>query len=108
MTDHRRLKFAYARGARIQSYDGHNRAWINGPVPHYFPGRAYRIHPSDAHLEYGPLSGALRDAVLYDEDSRMCETALDCCEALGLGEDWAAEWGMYQLFLAEALADEGL
>lgn len=116
-----RLKFALARGARIQcnSQQGHA-DWTSVENPSWFNWVNYRIHPDDAHLEYGPLSSALREDSMYfgtditpylvaameyieeicwrsdPEFARIADT-FDTTEAL-----------MGQLFFAEMLADEGL
>jgi len=107
-----RLLHAAARGARIQAdYQG---VWSGvsgihlGKTPH-----DYRIHPDDAHLQYGPISTALRE---------MAEDVV-----------WRGDWAyflagsianeftehsyraqcepddqLFYLFLAEFLADEGM
>ena len=96
-----RLLFAAARGARIKWMDG---SWQ--PVPYY-------IHPDDAHLQYGPISAALRE---------MAETCTHSSSWAGfLATSAANEYTMYfdtrqgepdyplfYLILAEFLADEGL
>ena len=96
-----RLLHAAARGARI--------SWMNGswqPVPYY-------IQPDDAHLQYGPISTALRE---------MAETCTHSSSWAGfLATSAANEYTMYfdtrqgepdyplfYLILAEFLADEGL
>ena len=113
-----RLLFAAARGARIQ---------INGftaTVPSWYDSHKWssmhesvlRIHPDDEHLQYGPIStavrtdafnGAQRYSVVYDT---LCGTW-----GISLG-DWyqfrdcesEPHRSLFLLILAEALADEGL
>ena len=135
----RRLHFAWARGAKLQRrmkedlrfgddrWSGHDVAPTTLDCRHY----EWRIHPKDAHLEYGPLSTALRQSVLLHGDEDAYDEWLDGLERLwGDAHDplfleltghwnW---WGcgamsntqvrnvnlMHRLFLAELLADEGL
>ena len=111
-----RLLFAAARGARIQ---------INGftaTVPSWYDSHKWssmhesvlRIHPDDEHLQYGPISTALRkraeDGLLHTADIPYLHGKFDFAEDEGTAWDYA-EWGprrMFLLILAEALADEGL
>ena len=118
-----RLLFAAARGARIQIngftataprwYDSHKWSSMHESV--------LRIHPDDEHLQYGPISTALREMAV-GKDCReinyasipswittiICECHLDSC--------WISTWREQSpigrrtalLILAEALADEGL
>jgi hypothetical protein len=51
--------------------------------------RRYRIHPADEHLQYGPISTALR------------EMAFDFWQG-------KPDYSWFFLILAEALADEGV
>lgn len=116
-----RLKFAWARGARIEIHVAANtwshmsgESFLNlGGTPDY----RYRIHPDDAHLEYGPLSSALRDMATLDcaDTSNLHHLAA----RVYLGELLPYSWqlsaendrtvlGMFALLLAEQLADEGL
>jgi hypothetical protein len=57
-----RLLFAAARGARIQALDKNLGAILSSHAPLELSNdkRPYRIHPDDAHLQYGPISTALR------------------------------------------------
>ena len=111
-----RLLFAAARGARIQ---------INGftaTVPSWYDSHKWssmhesvlRIHPDDEHLQYGPISTALRkraeDGLLHTADIPYLHGKFDFAEDEGAAWDYA-EWGprrMFLLILAEALADEGM
>ena len=111
-----RLLFAAARGARIgwQTFSGKwNPALSLTYVQSEFGQDAYRIHPDDAHLQYGPISTALRE---------MAETCTHSSSWAGfLATSAANEYTMYfdsrqgepdyplfYLFLAEFLADEGM
>ena len=63
-----RLLFAAARGARTEQKLHHNK-WTPGidlGLQRWHPALC-RVHPKDAHLQYGPISTALRDA-LEDPD----------------------------------------
>jgi hypothetical protein len=125
-----RLKFAYARGARIQldyvalGYMGRtfrrtaqDDGWRDVDQPAAWETYApfWRIHPEDEHLQYGPLSKALRERVLnahqfyYPIASAACSVA---AEWFDLKREWwdldGNDRQMAYLFLAEALADEGL
>ena len=109
-----RLLHAAARGARIQVHIGKN-SWLTVTYAVVLEQlAAYRIHPSDEHLAYGPVSTALRDAATYGD-------ALDLSNWYGRMADAAAShsgcmwWHeslntrcLYLLILAEVLADEGL
>lgn len=118
--DLQRMKFAWARGAYFQHQHVEDREWRDLPrstTPEY--EESDRIHPDCVHLEYGHVSQGLIDKVLY---------GLDCinhpeCDLGDSGFVWLAyqwdgtpnlldmshvELGMYQLFAAELLADEGL
>ena len=118
-----RLKFAWARGARIQteSYVDRERSkktcWIahrlDDPLAY---AMLHRIHPKDAHLEYGPLSSALRNhaekGMDFDYEDVYCWAAMDLMldvqepsEIILTGKN---EWILGRLFFAEYLADQGL
>ena len=127
--------FAQARGARIQfdykalGYRGSDAAdwWRDVELPmHQERIPHYRIHPEDAHLQYGPISQALIDWALYGYDTDN-HPEIDAAEAyfnwrliidglpdprLSFGDYGPRvtpdEWGMFRLFMAEMLADEGL
>jgi len=104
-----RLLFAAARGARIQAdYQG---VWSGvsgihlGKTPH-----DYRIHPDDAHLQYGPISTALRQIAFTDDcdavDLPYIEVAL--LREEGHYHSTQEQFCVFLLILAEALADEGM
>ncbi len=107
-----RLKFAYARGARIecQGYDTH---WYGTKTPAWNSRYRYRIHPDDAHLEYGPLSTALRARTQLQYTARtVAETLFLMVDEIGSVDFFeSGNWFLSDLwddFCAEALADRGL
>lgn len=130
-----RLKFAWARGARIQNdyaargYMGagwkptkSDDGWRTIGMPVVLDDTHYRIHPDDAHLEYGPLSSAMRSAGIHGIEGLTPLTA-DAYQVYqhitgGLHPTYYAEdcgaadpkevGRMHALFIAELLADEGL
>ena len=89
----RRLLFASARGARIQIFVAET-----------------RIHPDDAHLQYGPISTALLKLAEDDSWNPSEERSL----AIAVARQFQVYFGdepdypLFYLFLAEALADEGM
>lgn len=112
-----RLLFAAARKARICT-DNHpmvpvNLMWITNAVDHEM---TYRIHPDDAHRQYGPISTALREeaALCYELQPLVYDTSFG---TWGIAiHDWykfracddELQCSLFLLILAEALADEGL
>ena len=107
-----RLLHAAARGARLQAL--YQLCWI--PLTHIslVPNSyTYRIHPNDEHLQYGPISTALRDMA---EDDGTWRTDLRWNIAHIVANefndyyDWQCEpdYPLFYLFLAEFLADEGM
>ncbi len=113
-----RLKFALARGARIQFRIPPNAWWDGIERPSWQPHCEYRIHPKDEHLAYGPLSTALRDDALYNELDVVCDNAAEAAHEYARNyRDTANEhWGDLSnveiralgYLLAEVLADEGV
>ena len=109
-TNMSRLLHAAARGARIEAL--YQRCWI--PLTHISlepNAHAYRIHPDDAHLQYGPISTALREMAADDSwnPSLYRVLAISAATAFrvysgGVREDYP----LFHLFLAEFLADEGM
>lgn len=114
-----RLLFAAARGARIQRLVTSG-AWVNA-VDIARHTTAQRIHPEDAHLQYGPISSALHK-MAEDEDNfyffadevpywalRVAEFSIVCG---GWTDSWRKqtpdERRIALCVMAEALADEGL
>ena len=110
-----RLLHAAARGAKIQT------KWVDSGAQWQTTGqlvlvddmRYYRIHPEDEHLQYGPISTALRDMA---EDDGTWRTDLRWNIAHIVANefndyyDWQCEpdYPLFYLFLAEFLADEGM
>jgi len=120
-----RLLFAAARGARIQRQDFKDPAWLWEKARLLLldpettdSDYVWRIHPDDAHLQYGPISTALLLEVEMWElmSSQFPAMALHAAIACGLDSEWVATWrtqgvgdrATALLVLAEALADEGL
>ena len=109
-----RLLFAAARGARIEAL--YQRCWI--PLTHLslVPNSyAYRIHPDDEHLQYGPISTALREMAEHNRsDIRPSwKQGLSNFAANQFTEYFDSRQGepdypLFYLFLAEFLADEGM
>ena len=119
-----RLLFAAARGAKIE---------VNSCLLHYRPTyqnwwrvtqkwsamheSVIRIHPADEHLQYGPISTALREMAkqpkvrvhkvvlphfgftIFAESENEAREVLQCD---------TLTHSLFYLILAEALADEGL
>lgn len=110
-----RLLFAAARGARLQVMADNN--WY-GITLIYMPfrrdARAIRIHPDDEHLQYGPISTALRKSAI--EETLFANANIPYIVGeYDFGNEEAAmmladqtQRGVFKLLLAEALADEGL
>ena len=113
-----RLLHAAARGARIECWLLPQKKWIPAIAVRVADGLHidYRIHPDDAHLQYGPISTALRERAgdsrppredfMYDVMAGIMPNHIE--------GDWAARYenflhrSLFLLILAEALADEGL
>ena len=94
-----RLLFAAARGARMQRSAASD--W------------EYRIHPDDAHLQYGPISTALREmAEDYSWnpswEHRVAHAAADEFTEFFDSRQGEPDYPLFYLILAEALADSGL
>jgi len=121
-----RLLFAAARGARLQVMADNN--WY-GITQIYMPfrrdARAIRIHPEDAHLQYGPISTELRKAAENIDDKRYLQDLLGYFGIAAIddylqrsdefGYCWdramnatAIQKQLFLLILAESLAEEGL
>ena len=109
-----RLLFAAARGARIEVL--YQRVWITLTHISIVPNKhAYRIHPEDAHLEYGPISTALRemaeDPALWTSKCWKWSIAISAANEFNVYLDaWRCEpdYPLFYLILAEFLADEGM
>ena len=111
-----RLLFAAARGARIEDNA------FTKETPLWYPTKKWsamhepvlRIHPDDAHLQYGPISTAIKknaesfdarhtSGLPYVEGYFIFTNAeADCLDADELHRS------LFLLILAEALADSGL
>lgn len=117
MNNIQRLKFAWVRGARIQMCTAGplTGVWLDlQHAPSFFDrSEPLRIHPDDEHLQYGPLSSALRQRVLYADWNDGSVAALWAAQSMGfLREETYYAFDdihlHFWLFLAEMLADEGL
>lgn len=103
-----RLLFAAARGARIQAeWKG---VWSGVAGIHFVPEFNYRIHPADEHLQYGPISTALREIALTGdyEDRTIPYLTSGIERENNYWESTADQRRVFLLILAEALADSGL
>jgi hypothetical protein len=105
-----RLLHAAARGARIGWYlEGEFHPALSLPYLQSNPD-LHEIHPDDAHLQYGPISTALRDVALTND----CDGAdIPYIEVTLLSEEGhfnstEEQRCVFLLILAEALADSGL
>jgi len=117
-----RLKFAWARGARIEIYQPSKDAWHAYSKPgaislDYISVRIeLRTHPDDEHLAYGPLSSALRELAIDPMGEPAGYNARDAARLFEQQIWYEAdarsstvdEYRMFRLFVAEYLADEGL
>lgn len=122
-----RLAFAAGRGARIQFRTSTNR-WIHSHSLPLFQNNRFRIHPDDAHMQYGPISSELRHAAeaphafltmtvrtpsgaggACEYTSREERTTKWACAGIVDGEvgDAQLHRSLFLLFAAEALADKG-
>ena len=106
-----RLLHAAARGARIQSRWVDATQWqTTGQIVLVDDIRYYRIHPDDEHLQYGPISTALRK-LAEDTTWHFCSNRV---LAIAAANEYAVyyygepDFELFYLFLAEALADEGM
>ena len=120
-----RLLHAAARGARIQKLECPG-DWVEAdsvPLDEYNTFYMHRrIHPEDAHLQYGPISTALRDCdgefqSVYIDSEHMHDLAIGCAIFANYAHNMLHEWqqnkdrltrSLFLLILAEALADEGV
>ena len=104
-----RLLHAAARGARIE--DNGEGVWSESRFVHLVGGDwEFRIHPADAHLQYGPISTALLKLAEDDSWNPSEERSL----AIAVARQFQVYFGdepdypLFYLFLAEFLADEGM
>lgn len=108
-----RLLHAAARGARIEGSYKEFDIWNSVSAVRFDNFYDYRIHPDDAHLQYGPISTALREAA-------AAGNAWDLTGVFGLMArcyvNWHHIWqcipdsdrSLFLLLMAEFLADEGM
>jgi hypothetical protein len=110
-----RLLFAAARGARI-GWE-HAGEWYSAMSMCIGPSKADNgtIHPDDEHLQYGPISTALREMAEHNRsDIRPSwEMGLSNFAANEFTQYFDSRQGepdypLFYLFLAEFLADSGL
>ena len=114
-----RLLHAAARGARIQYKSPIDRNW-KASAFRLWPSlhdcktadSLYRIHLDDAHLQYGPISTALREmAEDYSWNPSWEHYAAHAVEdrfTLLDRQHCETDYPLFYLFLAEFLADEGM
>lgn len=107
-----RLLFAAARGARIQTWGSTIRKWFEVTDMHLIDeADGDRIHPDDAHLQYGPLSTALRKfAEIGLTNDPLVIAIMDehIYEACSFVKVEPAKLASLALLLAEQAADEGM
>lgn len=103
-----RLLHAAARGARIDVW--YQCKWVSAIAVRTVDDLYnYRIHPDDAHLQYGPISTALRNHALGLPLNGTCWFA-----RLALHTDGDLQTlppfdrYVFLLLMAEVLADEGM
>ena len=107
-----RIAFAFARGARVQYF--YQLRWEEALSLNRSSSYEWRIHPADEHLQYGPVSSRVRAAALSQPFSNVIQEQYGVditAEVTSVyHNDFMDEYHirMYQLFMAEALADEGL
>ena len=123
-----RLLHAAARGARVQRQHEHlfhKQVWWEDVRIQWGLDDELRIHPDDAHLQYGPISTELRkaaeniaeNAYLQDLLGHYGIAAID--DYLSRSDEFGYCWDkamnatamqkqLFLLILAEALADEGM
>ena len=111
-----RLLFAAARGARTQYMVGYPNRWetFKNVLPRKDQDYT-RIHPDDEHLQYGPISTALRGMADIEDSPRgdMLYDTLAGVTPYSIEPRWilrtaSIHRSLFLLILAEALADEGL
>ena len=110
-----RLLHAAARKARIECWLLPQKKWIPAIAVRVADGLHidYRIHPNDEHLQYGPISTALREIAENDSWRSGWERYLAHAAANEFTKHFDSRQGepdypLYYLFLAEFLADFGL
>jgi len=108
-----RLLHAAARGARIQYRSPIDRNWkASAFLPNCQGDSRYRIHPDDEHLQYGPISTALREMAGDKTLWKPCSYRVLAIAAANEFQVYLGgvrdDYPLFYLFLAEALADEGM
>jgi hypothetical protein len=110
-----RLLFAAARGAKIQTkwVDSGDSWQTSGQLVLVDDMRYYRIHPADEHLQYGPVSTALREMAeqyVYSTrwENKIAEVAANEFTVYFDSRTGEPDYPLFYLFLAEFLADEGM
>jgi hypothetical protein len=112
-----RLLFAAARGARIQRQQEavySNRTWWEDVQIQWGMDDELRIHPDDKHLQYGPISTALRERANLNGEVTGGLGMMLALPFVEYHRRGAAKTqgelhrSLFLLILAEALADEGL
>ena len=115
-----RLLHAAARGARIERayfkyptvWEQSRLLWAKEPTDSDYD---YRIHPDDAHLQYGPISTALRE--MAEDPPSIVENIYPVQRHYLNVYKYSDEMYMWAdhlhkslilLLVAEALADEGM
>ena len=119
MNSSNRLLFAAARGAWIQRLwfklkdEPYNWELSRVVMLHHESDYDSRIHPDDEHLQYGPISTALREMATGDYEPSVYVFAASGI-ANYLDHRWQYRWedtlhrSLFLLILSECLADEGL
>ncbi len=115
MTHHaQRLLVAASRGARIQRLESHSACWVPMNVIYgYRDCESERIHPDDAHLQYGPIATELRKMTI---DDCYCSSLPFGAMAISFVRDINFDvftvdddhFSWLCLFAAELAADEGM
>jgi len=109
-----RLLHAAARGARIEVR--YEKYWASTIYVRTIDDLLnYRIHPEDEHLQYGPISTALRemavDTTFWKSKCWKWSIASSAANEFNVYLDaWRCEpdYPLFYLILAEFLADEGM
>ena len=107
----KRIAFAFARGARVQYF--YQLRWEEALSLNKSSSYEWRIHPADEWMQYGLLSTMLRnsakDQPIREFDLLGGVVKFDLyfsSNVVPLVDQY--HWRMYELFMAELLADEGL
>jgi hypothetical protein len=114
-----RLLFAAARGARIERKPRLGKEWFVANFVWFGDdGWDYRVHPDDEHLQYGPISTALRKEAVSPQRTFRLSASYMVSGAVTDAIGWHNTRDYYEaeelhrslalLILSEALADEGV